>query len=108
MRRIHNGFQRRIIPKFGAMQQLLKASMLRNIFRSMFIFILLPVMAYAQPTVSPENVIIYKEKNRFAGWPANNGHWSWGDEIVVGFPFKISNADMKIAANIRIFPMKPV
>lgn len=34
---------------------------------------------------SVENVIVYKETGRFAGWPANNGMWSWGDEMVVGF-----------------------
>ncbi len=28
---------------------------------------------------------VYKKQGRFAGWPANNGIWSWGDEIVVGF-----------------------
>lgn len=28
---------------------------------------------------------IYYEEGRFAGWPANNGIWSWGDEILVGF-----------------------
>ena len=32
-----------------------------------------------------KNVDIYKETDRFAGWPANNGIWNWGDEIVVGF-----------------------
>tara|TARA_A100001037_G_scaffold186863_1_gene167310 strand:+ start:5664 stop:6755 length:1092 start_codon:yes stop_codon:yes gene_type:complete len=32
-----------------------------------------------------KHVIIYKEKNRYAGWPANYGIWSWGDEIVTGF-----------------------
>ena len=31
------------------------------------------------------NVVVYRESGRFAGWPANNGIWSWGDEIVVGF-----------------------
>ncbi|MCD6506233.1 exo-alpha-sialidase [Candidatus Poribacteria bacterium] len=31
------------------------------------------------------NVIVYREPGRFAGWPANYGIWSWGDEIVVGF-----------------------
>ncbi|MCY3832190.1 MAG: sialidase family protein [Chloroflexi bacterium] len=30
-------------------------------------------------------VTIYREPGRFAGWPANYGIWSWGDEIVVGF-----------------------
>jgi hypothetical protein len=32
-----------------------------------------------------EQVIVYYERNRFCGWPANNGIWSWGDEIAVGF-----------------------
>jgi len=38
----------------------------------------------APPTVI-KNVTVYKEAGRFAGWPANNGMWAWGDEIVVGF-----------------------
>jgi hypothetical protein len=29
--------------------------------------------------------IVYYEPGRFGGWPANNGVWSWGDEILVGF-----------------------
>ncbi len=32
-----------------------------------------------------QNVTVYKEAGRFGGWPANNGIWVWGDEIVVGF-----------------------
>lgn len=32
-----------------------------------------------------EHTIVYKEEGRYAGWPANYGIWSWGDEIVVGF-----------------------
>jgi len=34
---------------------------------------------------SMEHIVVYREPGRFAGWPANNGIWSWGDEIVVGF-----------------------
>ncbi|HLY20058.1 MAG TPA: sialidase family protein [Bryobacteraceae bacterium] len=30
-------------------------------------------------------VEVYKQPGRFAGWPANHGIWSWGNEIVVGF-----------------------
>jgi hypothetical protein len=30
-------------------------------------------------------VEVYKQPRRFAGWPANHGIWSWGNEIVVGF-----------------------
>ena len=32
-----------------------------------------------------KHVIVYGEPGRFGGWPANNGIWSWGDEILVGF-----------------------
>ena len=28
---------------------------------------------------------VFFEKGRFAGWPANNGIWQWGNEILVGF-----------------------
>jgi hypothetical protein len=31
------------------------------------------------------HVDVFNEPGRFAGWPANNGIWNWGDEIVVGF-----------------------
>ena len=42
------------------------------------------VGAQAIPRVI-EHVTVYREADRFAGWPANQGIWSWGDEIVVGF-----------------------
>jgi len=32
--------------------------------------------------------ILHQEAGRFCGWPANNGVWNWGDEIVVGFHLK--------------------
>ncbi|HBG26550.1 MAG: hypothetical protein A2Y10_01135 [Planctomycetes bacterium GWF2_41_51] len=32
-----------------------------------------------------QNLIAYKEQDKFCGWPANEGIWSWGDEILVGF-----------------------
>jgi hypothetical protein len=32
-----------------------------------------------------EDVVVYREAGKFAGWPANYGMWAWGDEIVVGF-----------------------
>ena len=31
------------------------------------------------------HVKVYFEKDRFGGWPANHGIWSWGNEILVGF-----------------------
>ena len=36
-------------------------------------------------TVPGQNVMVYYEPGRFAGWPANNGVWIWDDEILVGF-----------------------
>lgn len=35
--------------------------------------------------VDSKNIIIFDKPGRFAGWPANNGIWHWGDEIVVSF-----------------------
>jgi hypothetical protein len=35
--------------------------------------------------LSAEHVIVATENNRFHGWPANNGIWQWGDELLVGF-----------------------
>ena len=32
-----------------------------------------------------KHVVVYRETGRYAGWPANYGIWSWGNEIVVGF-----------------------
>ena len=31
------------------------------------------------------HIKIYFESGRFGGWPANNGVWIWGNEILVGF-----------------------
>ncbi len=39
----------------------------------------------AEPPKVVRHVVVYKEDGRFAGWPANHGIWSWGDEILVGF-----------------------
>ncbi len=34
--------------------------------------------------VEGENIVVVHHPDFFHGWPANNGLWSWGDEIVVG------------------------
>jgi hypothetical protein len=39
----------------------------------------------ADQTRVVKNVTVYREPGRFGGWPANNGIWVWGNEIVVGF-----------------------
>lgn len=41
--------------------------------------------AKADSDVAIKQVIVYKEEGKFCGWPANNGIWNWGNEIVVGF-----------------------
>ena len=43
-------------------------------------------LATAQQSPQPlRHVVVYREEGRFAGWPANHGIWSWGDEVLVGF-----------------------
>ena len=32
-----------------------------------------------------EHVVVSEKEGRYHGWPANNGIWSWGDEILVAF-----------------------
>ena len=49
--------------------------------------VLFPVFSGAQEPLVVKNLTVIKEKNRVAGWPANHGIWSWGNEIVVGFSF---------------------
>lgn len=57
---------------------------------ALFIIVLIAsasILAFAQD-LKPSDVThldVYSEGGRFAGWPANHGIWSWGDEIVVGF-----------------------
>ncbi len=38
-----------------------------------------------ESAVASQHIVVYREQGRFAGWPANHGIWSWGDEILVGF-----------------------
>jgi hypothetical protein len=51
--------------------------------------IVLPVVSLAKdlPVIVEDvrNLKVFHEKDRFAGWPANNGIWQWGNEILVGF-----------------------
>ena len=57
-----------------------------------FVTLAIPTILLAMPlataeTITPdvEHVTVWHEEGRFAGWPANNGIWMWGDEILVGF-----------------------
>ena len=46
--------------------------------------IIATLLLLAAAACAAENVVVFRESGRFGGWPANNGIWSWGDEIVVG------------------------
>src|SRR5690554_72725 len=37
------------------------------------------------PETKIQHGIVFYEEGRFGGWPANNGIWSWDNEILVGF-----------------------
>lgn len=52
-----------------------------------------------------KHVIVYKEAGRYAGWPANYGIWSWGDEIVVGFTLGYHNTEGGFHARDRTKPL---
>lgn len=55
------------------------------------VFFLLTLFSFGDSIVAQENyygiqhVKVFSEEGRFAGWPANNGMWNWGNEILVGF-----------------------
>lgn len=56
-------------------------------------------------TLKPEkhDVVVYAEKGKFLGWPANEGIWRWGDEILMGFEmgtFAYTTATHSIAREI--------
>ena len=48
-----------------------------------------------------KNVVVLKETGRFAGWPANNGAWNWGNEIVVNFVLGYHDDDEKDSHPIK-------
>ena len=52
-------------------------------------------------TIPAANHIVYYDSGRFAGWPANNGVWSWGDEILVGFELGYHKTDVSGGHSIR-------
>ncbi|MCS6849210.1 MAG: sialidase family protein [Anaerolineae bacterium] len=51
-----------------------------------------------------EHVVVYRERGRFAGWPANYGMWSWGDELVVGFTVGVFKAGAGFHAKVATQP----
>ena len=48
-------------------------------------FVLIVLIFCSLASAETTDVIVYQEEGKFCGWPANEGVWSWGDEILVGF-----------------------
>ena len=44
---------------------------------------------------TPRHLIVYQKTGQFAGWPANSGIWSWGNEVVVGFQQRVFERKLK-------------
>ena len=57
---------------------------------------------------SMRQVTVYREAGRFAGWPANYGMWSWGDEIVLVFTVGYLDPDGGFHARDRTQPFMPM
>ncbi|MEO2047638.1 MAG: sialidase family protein [Pirellulales bacterium] len=47
--------------------------------------LLLQLPTYAQQPAEITHIVAAIEKDKFHGWPANNGAWQWDDELLVGF-----------------------
>ena len=55
-----------------------------------------------------QHITIYRQPDRFAGWPANYGIWAWGDEIVVGFTAGYMDPDGGFHARDKSRPFLPM
>lgn len=54
-------------------------------FFSLLAWALLTALQAESPAPATEQALVYHDEGRFAGWPANEGMWSWGNEILVAF-----------------------
>lgn len=50
-----------------------------------YLIIVLAITTWGPQQIQSEHSVVFKKDGHFAGWPANNGIWNWGNEIVVGF-----------------------
>ena len=72
----------------------------RNITSEIFnIFVMILIMQATTGLSQTDGMkiqheIVFGEDDKYGGWPANHGIWTWGDEILVGFveaSYKASN-----------------
>jgi hypothetical protein len=59
--------------------------MIRSVIRIFILILLLTITNFAQQSNDIRHTVVAIEKGKFHGWPANNGIWIWGNEILVGF-----------------------
>jgi hypothetical protein len=59
--------------------------MMRNTLLLLPVLVAVPLARGSEPARIVRHFHVYDEKGRFAGWPANHGAWSWGDEFLVAF-----------------------
>ena len=59
--------------------------MRNRIILTCFLFLVFLNGIQAQPALNVKHGKAFYEKGMFGGWPANNGIWIWGNEILVGF-----------------------
>ena len=65
--------------------------MLKNFYPVLLSFLIFSCQQATQKgdtdtkTNEPKHITVYYKEGRFGGWPANNGIWIWGNEILVGF-----------------------
>jgi hypothetical protein len=52
-------------------------------------------------TVPQNNYFAYNAPGRFAGWPANNGAWAWGNELLVSYTLGYLKTDFSGGHAIR-------
>ncbi len=57
----------------------------RMILRIVLCLLALKMSATLSVAEGMEQVIVHHREEEFAGWPANEGMWHWGDEILVSF-----------------------
>lgn len=55
-----------------------------------------------------QQVTIYREPERYAGWPANYGMWAWGDEVVLGFVSGFHGSATGLHARNRSRPFETI
>ena len=59
--------------------------MMQKFTGSIILLIIILVLGCREKSPEFIHTIVAIEKNKFHGWPANNGVWNWGDEILVGY-----------------------